>query len=216
MIEKFTFDLDETGCWQGSLGPVTVGSILDETALHQWGSCRSLNQVHGAQIYGDGSYQNHQQQGDGLVTDRGNTVLIVRTADCVPVLLTDGKRIGAIHAGWRGTRAGIIKEVLSHFDPTKVAAIIGPAIEGKNYEVDSDLYQDWLEQEPGLGKFLETIGDGSSSKRLFHLKGWIQEQLERAGTRRVFTIPVDTFTSALPSYRRDQSKNRIYSYIFTR
>ena len=46
---------------------------------------------------------------DGLVTNETNVVLTVFAADCTPVLLYDPicGAIGAVHAGWRGTAAGI-------------------------------------------------------------------------------------------------------------
>ncbi len=46
---------------------------------------------------------------DGVVTNLSKIVLVVLTADCVPVLMADVKTgvVGAVHAGWRGTVAGI-------------------------------------------------------------------------------------------------------------
>ena len=48
-------------------------------------------------------------EGDGFITDRPGVALCVKTADCVPVLLADGKKkvVAAVHAGWRGTALGI-------------------------------------------------------------------------------------------------------------
>ncbi|WNM59410.1 laccase domain-containing protein [Candidatus Nitrospira allomarina] len=45
-----------------------------------------------------------QAEGDALVTNQPETLVVVRTADCVPVLLVEKARgvVGAIHAGWRG------------------------------------------------------------------------------------------------------------------
>ena len=46
---------------------------------------------------------------DGLVTDEPGVALTIFSADCTPVLLFDpvARAIGAAHAGWRGTAAGI-------------------------------------------------------------------------------------------------------------
>lgn len=87
---------------------------------------------------------------DGFVTDEAGVVPIVRTADCVPILFTARKAdgspvVGAVHAGWRGTVAGIadeaVKEMLSlgaMLDSVKVA--IGPHINKCCFEVQQDFY----------------------------------------------------------------------------
>ncbi len=50
-------------------------------------------------------------EGDGLMTDVPGVLLAVGTADCVPVLVVDMEKrvVGAFHAGWRGTVAGIVE-----------------------------------------------------------------------------------------------------------
>ena len=41
---------------------------------------------------------------DGIFTSSKNLCLVVKTADCMPILLKDGNNIGAVHIGWRGVR----------------------------------------------------------------------------------------------------------------
>ena len=80
---------------------------------------------------------------DGFVTDRPGLLLTVKTADCVPILLADPVRgvIGAVHAGWRGTVAGIVGEAIERMAafgarPRDVIAAIGPCIHAECFEVD--------------------------------------------------------------------------------
>lgn len=49
------------------------------------------------------------EETDGFVTDRAGVVLVCKVADCTPILLADMKHhvIAAVHAGWRGSAAGI-------------------------------------------------------------------------------------------------------------
>ena len=73
---------------------------------------------------------------DGLITDEPGVVLAVFSADCAPVLLYDPVRraVGAVHAGWRGTAAGIVrnaaKQMRSEFgcEPQNLRAAVGPCI----------------------------------------------------------------------------------------
>ncbi len=82
---------------------------------------------------------------DALLTADPGVTLAIHTADCVPVLLWDANRgvVGAVHAGWRGTAAGVsavaIEAMVRTFgtDPADVHAALGPAIGPDHYEVDA-------------------------------------------------------------------------------
>ena len=73
---------------------------------------------------------------DGLVTDEPGVVLAVFSADCTPILLFDPVRraVGAVHAGWRGTAAGIVRNAVERMArefgsaPENICAAIGPCI----------------------------------------------------------------------------------------
>ncbi len=82
---------------------------------------------------------------DGFVTDQRGVTLVVKSADCVPILLADERAgvIAAVHAGWRGTVGGIapnvVKEMLklgASLDEIRVA--IGPCIHDCCFEVQQD------------------------------------------------------------------------------
>jgi YfiH family protein len=84
---------------------------------------------------------------DGLITDRRGLALVVTAADCVPIFLYDPVRrvVGAVHAGWRGTVAGIaakaVRAMAGRFGcgPADVHAAIGPSIGPCCYEVDEQV-----------------------------------------------------------------------------
>lgn len=81
---------------------------------------------------------------DALITDRPGVALVVTAADCVPVFLYDPvhRAIAAVHAGWRGTVAGICAESVRAMaatygsQPADIHAAIGPSIGPCCYEVD--------------------------------------------------------------------------------
>jgi hypothetical protein len=84
---------------------------------------------------------------DGLVTDTPGLFLSVVTADCLPVFLwtTDGAVVGILHAGWRGTAAGIVRNAVQAIRreyavrPQDAAALLGPCISPPFYEVGSEV-----------------------------------------------------------------------------
>jgi len=86
-------------------------------------------------------------EADVILTSTPGITLMMRFADCVPILLHDPKRkaIGIVHAGWVGTvrgTAGIAVEAMqTHFgsDPVDIHAAIGPSIGPDHYEIGSDV-----------------------------------------------------------------------------
>lgn len=94
-----------------------------------------------------------EYQGDFLVTDQKNIGLIVLTADCVPLVLYDfvNHVVSVIHAGWRGTFAGIIDQALKKMmnsygsSTANIKAFFGPSAQSCCYQVEQDfvsLFQD--------------------------------------------------------------------------
>jgi len=84
---------------------------------------------------------------DGLLTADAAVTLAVHAADCVPILLWDPRRgaVGAVHAGWRGTAAGIggaaVAAMVRAFgtDPGDLRVALGPAIGPDHYEVGPEV-----------------------------------------------------------------------------
>jgi YfiH family protein len=84
---------------------------------------------------------------DAAVTLRKDIVIGVKVADCVPVLIFEKMKgiVAAVHAGWRGTAAGILKKTMQcmidrfHAEPGKMIVAIGPSIGRCSYGVDYDV-----------------------------------------------------------------------------
>jgi len=82
---------------------------------------------------------------DAIITDRPGVMIGVCVADCVPILLLDpDKRVAsAVHAGWRGTAAGLVCRTVEAMkaqfscNPASIQAAIGPCIMTCCYEVDA-------------------------------------------------------------------------------
>ncbi|MBQ7160985.1 MAG: peptidoglycan editing factor PgeF [Clostridia bacterium] len=100
---------------------------------------------------------------DGFVTREKGVALTVRTADCVPILFwsPDGV-VGACHAGWRGTVAGIQRITVERMaelgaDPAGIRAAVGASIRGCCYEVGDD-FVEAVAASPYGGICLDFIG----------------------------------------------------------
>ena len=99
-----------------------------------------LHQVHGADVVVVGDDPVSRARADGLATDRPDVVLVVRAADCVPVLLADAEAgvVGAAHCGRPGLLAGVVPrtvEALRRLGADSLGAWIGPHVCGACYEV---------------------------------------------------------------------------------
>ncbi|MFZ2025148.1 MAG: polyphenol oxidase family protein [Microgenomates group bacterium] len=98
---------------------------------------------------------------DGFVYKKSDTsvthpVLVVHVGDCVPIMLIDpiAKIIGVAHAGWKGTKDHIMRNVLQEFvrngsDPVHIHVVIGPYIHACCYKVDEDRAMVFEREFPG-------------------------------------------------------------------
>lgn len=86
---------------------------------------------------------------DAMITDRPNTPLVMRFADCTPLYFHDPVRgaIGMAHAGWRGTVHGMaartVQAMVERFGshPADIRAGIGPAIGPDHYQVGEEVVE---------------------------------------------------------------------------
>ena len=122
-----------------------------------------LKQIHSDTVIRVDEARGYVGEGDALETNRPGLLIGVRTADCVPILVADPEHraVGAIHAGWKGTSAGIaantVRKLQNEYDsdPAQLYAAIGPAIGGCCYEVGPevlDRFRDLFPELPGDGK----------------------------------------------------------------
>jgi polyphenol oxidase len=149
---------------------------------------------------------------DAIVTNQPGIMIGVCVADCFPVLLLDPVKqvIAAVHAGWKGTAAGIsrkgVEAMVTMFgsDPGNILAAIGPGIGPCCYEVDAPVINAFKKNATDQLDFAEDKGDG---KWQLDLSEANSRQLLRAGIRawnmeqetRCVSCNKDLFFS----YRRD-------------
>jgi YfiH family protein len=148
--------------------------------------------------------------GDALVTRTQGIAVSVRTADCFPILLADPetRSIAAVHAGWQGTAAGVVRTSLDRMrsefgaDPKNVFAAIGPGIGACCYAVGAEVAKQFgMEDAANLDLAVE------NSNQLI-AAGLQPNRIERIGGC-TFCHPAQFF-----SWRRDHDRaGRMISFI---
>lgn len=140
-----------------------VGDAIEndyQTALAKLGqdpiAVYSATQIHGRQIqYCDGIKGEEFVVGrnfsdtDGLITDQAGIALVIKYADCTPIVIYDPvKKVQAsLHSGWRGTVQRISQHAIQmmveeyHSKLDNLVVFLGPSIDQMNYEVGLEVYE---------------------------------------------------------------------------
>lgn len=178
-----------------------------------------LKQVHGCDIHRAGDAV---RPGDGLWTMQPGLTIGVRVADCVPILLAGpiGGRpwIAALHAGWRGAVAGILRQGVSLFQelgghPADLAWAFGPAILRCHFEVGEEVLQA-ARQDPAWNEDLTSAGP--RGRPHLDLHGLLRAQALDLGLdpAKEGSVPLCTVCreDLLHSYRRGDLEGRQWGW----
>lgn len=99
-------------------------------------------------------------KGDAVFTNQKNVVCAVRTADCLPILLSNkkGSFVAAIHAGWKSLGSGIIEKTINRINSdSEIYAWLGPCISASNFDVGKDVFEHFLKNDsftsPAFSKY---------------------------------------------------------------
>jgi YfiH family protein len=119
--------------------------LADVPAL--FGNLATLRQIHSSACVAAAGRHGVLGEGDALLENTPGSVVAIKTADCFPILVVDERRraVAAVHAGWRGTAAGIAQRVVEamHAQFGSLAgdlhAAIGPGIGRCCYEVGPEV-----------------------------------------------------------------------------
>jgi len=144
-------------------------------------------QIHGREVTVVDAETSPRPRCDVLITRSPDKTLLLRFADCTPVLLADPRRnaIAAVHAGWRGSAVRAVSAAVEALgeafgsDPHELVAGIGPAIGPCCYTVGADVV-DAFADRPDL------ITDGKldlweANRRALTEAGVPEENIEVAG-----------------------------------
>lgn len=177
-------------CGRGSSDIAEVVEINRARVAHAMGvepeALISVHQVHSADVVRVQAGGHHGvERADGMVTDQPGLALAVLTADCQPVLFADAEAgvIGAAHAGWRGALDGVLEAVLDRMEDLgaerdRIAAVIGPTISQRAYEVGPEFLDRFMDDDPENVRF---FAGGTGDRMLFDLTGYSLHRLREAG-----------------------------------
>ncbi len=157
-------------------------------------------------------YDKVNYEADGLMTATPGVILTIFSADCIPVLLYDpvSRVAAAVHAGWRGTAAGIVTTAVERmrdvFDckPEDILAAVGPGIGPDCFETHEDVPNAMMTSlsSPAL-PFIHIKENG---KYAVDLKGINARRLELAGLTQDHIAVCGECTACMPdkywSHRR--------------
>lgn len=145
----------------------------------------TLDQVHSGEVVHVTAPFAERPRADAMVTATPGIALGVLTADCQPVLFADAGAgvIGAAHAGWRGTRDGVLEAAVEGMVALgarrdRIAAVIGPTISQPAYEVGPEFFETFTDGDRGTARFFIA---GQNGRYLFDLPAFGLSRLRAAG-----------------------------------
>ena len=159
-----------------------------------------VHQVHGVRTVFEPEAQDCARpsavDADGMATSRPGLALMVKTADCQPILVAheSGRFVMALHSGWRGNRQDYPRLAVLEFceryglEPSELWAVRGPSLGPTAAEFTN------FESEWGAD-FLRWY---DTERRTMDLWGLARYQLERAGIpgSRILSLDFCTFENA--------------------
>ncbi len=178
-----------------------------------------LNQVHGADVHVIEAGA-RPAVGDGLVLFEPGVIGVIKTADCLPVILyaQDGSACAVVHAGWRGTAARIAAKAVAAMTgrgiaPGMIGAIIGPGIGRCCYNIGTDAAAAFR----GAG-FGDSIFEERDGVTFLDLRQANREALASAGVGRIDDVDLCTScrTDLFFSARRDGQPGRMVNFAMVK
>ena len=179
-----------------------------------------VSQVHGCTVVAARDAARERVPADAITSARGGHAILIRIADCVPVLLACPRTgtVAAVHAGWRGVVAGIVPAAINALRslgcaPNELLAAVGPSISVRHFEIGPEVAEELT--RANLGACVAAPGicgiTGREPKHHADLVLGVRLQLERAGVERanIDADPPCTYAdrARFHSFRRDGAQS---------
>lgn len=194
--------------------PIAVASnragLLKDVGVKdaQW-----LTQIHGTQCV-EAQREGLICEADACWTDQEGLACVIMTADCLPVVFTDGHTVAAAHAGWRGLANGVLETTLEQFSGSDVHVWLGPAIGPNAFEVGEEVRQQFCDHlAESVNCFQPSENKGKWLADIYQLA---RLRLRGAGVDKISGGDFCTYTDKTRffSYRREQQTGRMATLIW--
>ena len=175
-----------------------------------------MSQVHGTAVV-NADLAGCQPFGDICIARQRNSVCVVMTADCLPLLLCDtaGSVVAAVHAGWKGLAAGVIEAAVHEtgVPPQTLLAWLGPAISQQYFEVGSDVRDAFAAADAQAAAAFVV---GAPGKWFADLYALARLRLNALGITQIYGGDHCTYRERdrFFSYRRDGATGRMGTFIW--
>jgi len=175
-----------------------------------------LKQVHG-NVVASADEASCLPEADACIARHRDSVCVVLTADCLPILLCDtkGSVVGAVHAGWKGLAAGVIEATVKEMgvDPQSMMAWLGPAISQSSFEVGDEVRTVFVEADP---KAASAFIQGQDGKWMADIYALARLRLNALGITQIYGGEFCTFKDheRFFSHRRDGVTGRMGTFIW--
>ena len=172
-----------------------------------------LHQVHGRAVVVATQAGWTKPEADAIVGDDPSAALVVRVADCAPILLADRRTgaVAAVHAGWRSTMQQIVLAAVEKMTaqygsmPADLVAAVGPSLGECCGEMGEEVVEAFRASGHSREDLERWFRRAPGRKPHFDLWQANRDQLARSGipTAQIFTAALCTRTHAgrFHSYR---------------
>lgn len=178
-----------------------------------------LTQIHSTIVnIVDNNYIN-KTEGDALITNMVNIPLVIKTADCIPILLYDNKNkvIAAVHSGWKGTLNNIVINTLNtmidkyNCKKENISAYLYPSIRKCYFEVEDDVYQMFKDKITNIDKYTTK----KVNKYYIDLQQIVIDNLKENSITNIFDSNICTYchNDTYHSYRYNHTDKRNYLLV---
>lgn len=213
-----------TGLYNSLNCGLNVGDNIENVTINKQIVCNSfsgqnklftIKQIHSDKVY---VLQNESDldieiEADCIITKLKNILIGVTTADCVPILFHDpiAEIVGVCHAGWKGAFSNLLYNMLNEANKLgcevhNIKFWIGPSIQQKNYQVQKDFFDIWINQSSAFEQFFQIDSEKNYYCDLPGIVKFKLKQLE-VSENNIFDQEIDTFSNIeYFSYRRAHGK----------
>ena len=188
-----------------------IDNIIKKLNLNNY---YELKQIHSDIInILDNNYINNTI-GDAIITNKVNKPIIIKVADCIPILIYDreNKVISLVHSGWKGTLKDItiktINIMITKFNSNinNLEIYIYPSIRQCHFEVEYDVYSMFKNKIKDIDKY--TIK--KDIKYYIDLQSIIKDKLKEIGITNIYDTNICTYCNhdIYHSYRYNHTDKR--------